>query len=354
MRLLIQPGAGVEPLVKAIDDAKEQVEIAIFRFNREEIETALLRAVERGVFVHALIANTNRGGEKNLRQLETRLLAKGVTVSRTADDLTRYHAKYIIVDRRELLVLAFNFTSLDMEQSRSFGMITNDGRFVSEAVRLFDADSKRQPFETECGQFVVSPVNARKELAAFIAAADNELLIYDLKVGDPAMIRLLRERVKAGVTVRVIGRVNRTATLDSRELRPLRLHTRTMIRDRRWIFLGSQSLRASELEVRREVGIIFEDPETAGEMIRVFEADWKVSGEGQAADIAEPPPPMARAAKKLAKAISKHLPPIEPVIEHVRETLGNEGNLQVDPAALEENLKKAVRRAVEETIEEEG
>jgi cardiolipin synthase len=65
--------------------------------------------VAAGVLVHALIAHTNRGGELGLRKLEMRLLAAGATVARTASDLTRYHAKYMIIDRSELHVLSFNF-----------------------------------------------------------------------------------------------------------------------------------------------------------------------------------------------------------------------------------------------------
>jgi hypothetical protein len=37
------------------------------RFDLLEIEDALAAAVERGVVVQALIAHTNRGGEKRLR-----------------------------------------------------------------------------------------------------------------------------------------------------------------------------------------------------------------------------------------------------------------------------------------------
>ena len=83
MKLIVQPGDGVKPLVEGIERARKSVEIAIFRFDRKEIETALENAVKRGVFVHALIADTNRNGEKNLRKLEMRLLSKGMTVART-------------------------------------------------------------------------------------------------------------------------------------------------------------------------------------------------------------------------------------------------------------------------------
>src|ERR1700720_559565 len=107
MKLLIQPGDSITPLVKAIDGAKKSVEIFIFRFDRSEIERALNNAAGRGVFVHALIAYTNRGGERNLRRLETRLLAAGVTVARTSNDLARYHGKLMIIDRRILYILSF-------------------------------------------------------------------------------------------------------------------------------------------------------------------------------------------------------------------------------------------------------
>src|SRR4051794_32976082 len=122
MKLIIQPGDGVSPLVKAIADAKKSIEILIFRFDRVEIEHALVNAVGRGVEVRALIAYTNRGGEKSLRALEMRLLAAGVTVSRTADDLIRYHGKMMIVDEQDLYLMAFNFTDLDIEDSRSCGV----------------------------------------------------------------------------------------------------------------------------------------------------------------------------------------------------------------------------------------
>src|SRR5215831_20831006 len=115
MELLVQPGAGSASLLDGINNATKSIELAIFRFDRKEIEAALEAAVGRGVFVHALIAYTNRGGEKNLRRLEMRLLAAGVTVARTADDLARYHGKYMIVDRRDLYLLAFNLTYGDIE-----------------------------------------------------------------------------------------------------------------------------------------------------------------------------------------------------------------------------------------------
>ena len=194
MKLLTQPGDGIEPLIKAIGKAKKSVEVLIFRFDHREMEAALASAAKRGVEVQALIASTNKGGEKGLRKLEMRLLAAGVGVSRTASDLTRYHGKMLIIDRRELCVLGFNFTHLDIDRSRSFGVVTSNRRLVQEAGKLFEADAKRRPYTPGLDTFVVSPVNARKQLEAFVKGAKKELLIWDPEISDPSIMRLLEER----------------------------------------------------------------------------------------------------------------------------------------------------------------
>jgi phosphatidylserine/phosphatidylglycerophosphate/cardiolipin synthase-like enzyme len=351
---MVQPGDGALPLVKAINKAKERVEILIFRFDRSEIEKALVNAASRGVFVHALIAYTNRGGEKNLRKLEMRLLAEGVTVARTADDLARYHGKMMIIDRRELHVLAFNFTYLDMDHSRAFGVVTSNKKLVAEAVKLFEADTKRQPYSTNQHNFVVSPVNARKELAAFLQGAKKQILIYDPEVSDAPMIRILEERARAGVEVKIIGRLTRKNTkLQVHKLASMRLHTRTIVRDGVQAFVGSQSLREMELTSRREVGLIFRDSKIVNQLMKTFAEDWEavappVSEREDQVPAVEP----AKVAKKIAKAVAKEMPPVAPVVEViVKEMVGEKAQGDIDHQQVEDAIKEAVKDAIRDVVE---
>jgi cardiolipin synthase A/B len=352
VKLFVQPGDGVMPLVQAINNAKKSVEIVVFRFDRSEVEKALASAVSRGVFVHALIAYTNRGGERNLRKLEMRLLEAGVTVARSADDLARYHGKFMIIDRRELYVLAFNFTYLDIEHSRSFGLVTANPALVQEAVKLFEADTKRQPYVAGIPSFVVSPVNARKQLSSFIKGAKKSLLIYDPEISDAAMIRLLEDRAKAGVEVKIIGRLSRkSGKLDWHKLGPLRLHTRTILRDGLQAFIGSQSLREIELGARREVGLIFRDTKMVSRLSKIFVEDWEATTRAKQTNAASEAEPAAKVAKKIAKAVVKDLPPVTPVLEvMVREMVGAQADVDVDPSVLEESVKDAVKEAVKEAV----
>ena len=347
MKLLIQPGDGVRPLLKGIKKAKKTVEIVIFRFDQTEVEKALVEAVGRGVFVHALIAFTNRGGEKRLRDLETEFLAKGITVARTARDLVRYHGKMMLVDRKELHLLAFNFTHLDIEHSRSFGIVTRNPKLVQEASRLFEADTKRQEFTSKYPKLVVSPVNARKMLEDFIRDARRELLIYDPKLTDKHVLKLLRGRTDAGVKVRVISE-SPVAGLPTRKL-TMRLHTRNIIRDRRDVFMGSQSLRALELDSRREIGVMFRDEEIVSELRKTFEKDW--SG-AERVKLKDKPIrlPVGKAAKKVANVVSEKIP-LEPIAQNVRRAMKKNGSKKLGPKDVEKTMRAAVKKSVKHVVE---
>jgi cardiolipin synthase A/B len=354
LRLLTQPGDGIGPLVKAIEKARKRVEIVIFRFDRIEIERALEDAVKRGVVVHALIAYTNRGGEKNLRKLEMRFLAAGITVARTSNDLVRYHGKMMIIDRKQLYLLAFNITRLDIDHSRSFGIVATNRSLVQEATKLFESDTKRQRYVPGNSRFLVSPLNARKELTAFLQGAKKELLIYDMKIADRAMTRLLEERAKAGVEIRIIGKLSRrTSGLTVRRLNGMRLHTRTVVRDRNQMFVGSQSLRELELDARREIGIIVPDKKVISAVVKTFEADWKTAAApAKENTIEHPDDTVAKAAKKVAKSVAKDLPPVGPVVERViKEVAREDSDIEVDHKDVQTAVKEAVREAVRDAVQ---
>lgn len=352
VKLLQQPEDGVRPLLHAIHNAQSSVDILIFRFDQPEIEKALAEAVSRGVSVQALIAHVNGSGEESLRKLETRLLGAGVTVARTGDAFIRYHGKLMVIDRSELYLLAFNFTRLDINRSRSFGVVLKDPKMVKEALKLLEADIKRQPYEPGLPAFVVSPENARQQLSAFLQEARHELLIYDPKISDRSMLRVLQERMKANVEIRVIGQTASAAGITTRKLVSPRLHTRAIIRDRQAIFIGSQSLRELELDRRREAGVILHDSAVVNQVAKTFLEDWDLSKPSKE-DASQSAQSMAKIAKKVAKVVAKELPPVTPVLEiTLKELLSDSPPLTLDPDDVEETVRDAVKNAVKSVLEE--
>ena len=349
VKLLLQPDDGIKPLLAGMDGAKKSIRILIFRFDRAEIEKALVDAVGRGVSVQALIAYTNRGEEKNLRRLEMRLLEKGITVTRTADDLVRYHGKMIIVDDKELYILGFNFTHLDIDLSRSFGIVSREPAVVKEAVRLFECDARRQPYtDSKSDDLIVSPVNARERLTKFIKDAKKRILLYEMKISDRDFIALLNKKISEGVEVRVLSRAAaKGGTVPVRRL-STRLHLRAILRDGDTAFVGSQSLRKLELEARREIGIIVHGKPLVKKMESVFEADWKKSEPVVEADAITNA--LHVPAKKVAKELAKHVsvkPVIEQVIDRVME---KHDDASFEPEEVAQTVREAFREEVQGAV----
>ena len=281
MQLITQPEDGIVPILRAIRRARKAVDIVVFRFDINEIEEALTAAVQRGVVVRALIAHTNRGGESKLRKLESRLLEAGATLSRTADDMVRYHGKLLVTDREKAFVLGFNYTRQDIDKSRSFGLLTRNPAIVRDILNVIEADHNRVDPKITSTRVVVSPENARERLAAFVGRARRELLIYDGGLTDDKIIAGLKQKAEAGVKIKVLGSVESKwegeLAWRVRSFKTRKLHARCIVRDRQAAFVGSQSLRKLELDERREVGLITKDRRTVGQIARVFDADWKAN-----------------------------------------------------------------------------
>lgn len=354
MKLILQPRDGAASLLTAIKKAKKSIDIAIFRFDRTDIEAELKAAAARGVKVTALIAYVNRGGEKHLRALEMRFLDAGITVARTADDLIRYHDKLIIFDRKILYMLSFNFTHLDIDHSRGFGIISSNSKIVQEAGKLFAADCARKSYSAGLETFVVSPVNSRKVLTAFLKGAKKQLLIYDPEISDPEMVRVLQERAKSGVEVKIIGKASKRAGLSVAKLTKIRLHTRTILKDRSQAFIGSQSLREAELDSRRELGLIIRESKIVKQLIECFESDW--SSTDGATDSAMkkdesdvPKKHIVRANKVLAKELH---PLAATVKKAVKKVVAEAGEDVLGDKRVKSTVKKIVKKAIKQAVKE--
>jgi cardiolipin synthase len=322
----------------------------------KELESALKAASGQGIAVRALIAHTNRGGESKLRNLETRFLEAGITVGRTADDLIRYHGKMMIVDRRTLFLLSFNFVHMDIDHSRGFGIVTKSASVVQEAVKLFEADLNRQTYTAGLNTFVVSPTNARKQLSAFIRQARKQLLIYDPKIADKQIVRLLVDHAKAGLDIKIIGSVAaRSANLQVAPLTRMRLHTRTIIRDGRQAFVGSQSLRQPELDLRREIGIIIRDSKVVNALLVNFEKDWISTGFDEVRDAVDADAAAAHSetTAEATRALAKEMPPLKTTVKKaIKQAITRAGKKAVAQRQLKATVKDSVKKAVKEAVKE--
>ncbi len=217
--------------------------------------------------------------------------------------------------------------------------------------------------------FVVSPANSRKVLGALLRGAKKQLLIYDPKIDDKEMLRILQDRAKAGVEIRIIGKVAGRSPFNAHKLAGGRLHTRTIICDGSRAFIGSQSLRTAELDSRRELGLIVDDDKTLKKLVEMFEADWAVKADGKDApakdaaleedeDSREAQSEAAekqaeKQAEKAVEVFEKQLDPLAATVKNaVRKAVSKAGDEVLHDKDVKETMKKVVKKAVKDAVKE--
>ena len=176
-------------VVNAIKTAKKSIDTTIFRFDRAEIEKALEAAVGRGVQVRALIAHTNRGGDKLLRKLELRLLRRRRhrraqrrgpgALPRQVHGRRRPHAVRDAVQlhrpRRQEPQLRRHHHAAWPRCSRPAGCSrpTSPGRCATRCRRCWSS----------------ARTTRARSLTEFLKGAKKSLWIYDPKINDSATVR---------------------------------------------------------------------------------------------------------------------------------------------------------------------
>jgi hypothetical protein len=132
------------------------------------------------------------------------------------------------------------------------------------------------------------------------------------------------------------------------------LHTRTIIRDGRQAFVGSQSLRQPELDLRREIGVIVRDSKAVKTLLETFEKDWVSTGFDEARDAvktnaAATPQPTAKA----TRALAKEMPPLKTTLKKaIKQAVTRAGKEAVAHGELKATVKHAVKVAVKEAVKE--
>jgi phosphatidylserine/phosphatidylglycerophosphate/cardiolipin synthase-like enzyme len=280
--LIVQPGDSFFPIVRAIDRAERSINLTVFRMDDPIIQRALLEARKRGVRIRVLISSSARGWEEKNQKLLKDAKKAGIATKEPAGDSkkARYHYKAMTTDDAVALVFTFNPTRENLHYTRDFGVELHSPKVASEINRLFDADWDDMPFKPDPDSpLLISPYNSRRKMMEFLGAAERSIQIADAKVEDPEVIKLLVEKAKTGVSVRVLGDEKHGGglpkPLEFRAIPRFKLHAKCTIVDGKRAVLGSMNMRTESFDRRRELCILVEDEEILRRLNAVFKSDWE-------------------------------------------------------------------------------
>ncbi len=286
-RLLVTPDDGSEQFLALLRQAEYSIDVVIYLLSSQAIQEELAAAQQRGVRVRVLLEENPVGGGESNRSAQQFLTAAGVAV-RWSDPAFRFtHAKVILIDGVQAVIMTLNLTASSFRSNRDFAVVVEDPFVVAALGELFASDWARVPSPDFAPPLIISPLNARRELQGLIDSARQSLDLYVLSLEDDAIAAALGAAAARGVRLRLITNppAGADSYADERDLVRAsgghigfldspNVHAKVVIVDGQRAFVGSQNFTATSLDQNREVGIIVDDAAVLRRLQQTFEADW--------------------------------------------------------------------------------
>lgn len=316
--LIVQPDDGIEPVAGAITRAERILRMKQYTFVEPGLIRATIEAHRRGVDVRVLLNRSRVEGTRDNDASFKTLQEAGVNVRWATDRYVVTHEKSIVVDDARAFILSFNLAQKFFQDTRDHGIVTSDPLQVAQIVACFEADWEDHPFEpAPDSDLIWSPHYSREPMARFIDGTNNELLVHHPKFVDMTILDRLTDAAARGVRVRVLSggmhglhnddtadtasslRIMRRLGIKVRALKHPKVHCKMMIADHARLLVGSMNLRPDAFDIRRELGIIVDEPTMVARAATIFEQDWESAKRYDAPDPVE-------ARKQAPPAISVH------------------------------------------------
>jgi phosphatidylserine/phosphatidylglycerophosphate/cardiolipin synthase-like enzyme len=302
-RLIVQPDDGTGPVLEFINSAENSLLVKQFTFTEPSLIAAAIERKRAGVDVRVMLNAKRSGGDRANDETYEQLLAAGIDVQWASSKFYVTHEKSIVVDEKAALVATFNLCEKYFALTRDYGVITYNPHHVAQIVEVFNADWNH--LDWECGAWeglLWSNSNSRYHMAQFIDMAEHRLDVQHPKFVDAVILERLAAASDRGVKVHVLcgGKhgISEWDIMDTfaslRTLRRfgakvhkqknLRVHAKLIIVDDAKALVGSMNIDRSAFDLRRELGIMTDEPALVGRLKQVFEHDWELSHHYDAPD----------------------------------------------------------------------
>jgi phosphatidylserine/phosphatidylglycerophosphate/cardiolipin synthase-like enzyme len=306
-RLIVEPDDGIEPVREFINSAQSSLLIKQFTFTEPSLIAAVIDRKNAGVDVRVQLNAARSGGDRANDDTFEQLQNAGIAVQWANPKFYVTHEKSIVVDEKAALVATFNLMEKYFTLTRDYGVITDNPYHVAQIVEVFNADWEHRDWDCSAYEGLLwSNSNSRYHMAQFIDTATERLDIQHPKYVDAVILERLAAAADRGVKVHVLcgGKhgISEWDILDTfaslrtlkrfgvkvHKQKNLRVHAKLIIVDNRHALVGSMNIDRSAFDLRRELGIMTDDPAIVGRLKDVFESDWDTSHHYEAPDPLDP------------------------------------------------------------------
>jgi phosphatidylserine/phosphatidylglycerophosphate/cardiolipin synthase-like enzyme len=271
--LIVAPDDGTASVLKAIRAARRRVLVEMYMLTANEAVAALLAAHRAGCQVRVLLEPEPFGDATANRPAFLALSADGIDVRWVARPAGLVHAKLIAIDGVTIYVTTFNLTAAGLENNREYAIVDSDPDDVRWAEAIWNADAiGAEPGPAPDTRLLASPIDSRRRLTAAIDGARWSIAIEIEEISDLNLIDHLTAARSRGVSVLVVApgahqspaTAAALATLSKasvvvRERAVPTIHAKTMVVDRRQVYVGSVNFTRASLDDNREFGLLLAD-----------------------------------------------------------------------------------------------
>jgi phosphatidylserine/phosphatidylglycerophosphate/cardiolipin synthase-like enzyme len=286
--LIIEPSAGMAPVLAAISGATKSIDLVMYEFEDPQIEAALATAEKRGVAVRVLLNQGYYGEQSTDNEAAYQYFqSNGVAVHWTPSYFALTHEKAMIIDGNEAMIMTFNFTPQYYASDRDFAVIDRDPKDVLAIESVFGDDWQSKQDTPSNGDDLVWSPGSADALIAMIDNAKKTLDIENEEMSDTGIVSALSAAAQRGVDVEVSMTYSSEYASEFQELAaagvhistyassaPLYIHAKIIVADGASAFVGSENFSASSLDNNRELGIILSDQSAITSLSDVFQGDW--------------------------------------------------------------------------------
>ena len=284
--LFEEPEAGREPILTAINNAKQSVHVEVYLLSDQQIIDALIAKKAEGLDVKVMLEEHPFGGGKVNVKSKAALVAAQVSVQFTNPSYALTHEKSIIIDGNEVFILNQNLTTSAFDKNREYDVIDDNLSDAQEVERIFEADWNRTEFTPGDSNLVLSPINSRAKLASLIMNAASEIDLEMEVITDREMLTLLENKSKTAKVMVIIPDFKKIAAneksaraledsgIDVRTISSPYIHAKLIISDDSKAYVGSINFTSQSMDDNRELGIILSELGVLQKLTQSFDSDW--------------------------------------------------------------------------------
>ncbi len=302
-KLVVEPDDGLGPVLDFIGSAHDTLRIKQFTFTDEELIEAVIARRRAGVNVRVMLNPVKSRGERANDETYARFAAADVDVAWSNPAFYVTHEKSMVADSHAAMIATFNLCTKYFTRTRDFGVVTTDPAQVAQIIEGFEADWGHHEWMPSLDTGLLwSNANSRIAMAKFMDTAVERLEVQHPKYVDAVILDRILAAAARGAKVKVLcgGRhgISDDDVLDTfaslrtlrkfgvtvRKQRNLRAHAKLIIVDRQRALVGSMNIDRSAFDLRRELGVVLDDPALVDRLRNVFRNDWRSSKRYDAPD----------------------------------------------------------------------